>query len=152
VHSGCNGLTYVRPGFSILLAVDFSGDPTIGIGGRQSGHEERETMPEAPSRIRVCGVTDVASGEVLKVETHGLTVAVFNLEGEFYVTDDHCTHGPGSLSEGFIDGDCIECNFHQGVFNIRTGAVVQPPCIVPVKTYAVTVADGAVYIDHDARS
>ena len=106
-------------------------------------------MQDAPSRIRLCSVTDVASGEALKVETHGLTVAVFNLDGEFHVTDDHCTHGPGSLSEGFIDGDCVECNFHQGVFNIRTGAVVQPPCIVPVRTYPATVEDGAVYIDYD---
>ena len=62
-------------------------------------------MPRAPVRIRLCGVGDVASGASLKVETHGLTVAVFNLDGEFYVTDDHCTHGPGSLSEGFIGGD-----------------------------------------------
>ena len=106
-------------------------------------------MDDAPPRIRVCSVTDVAPGNSLRVETHGLTLAVFNLDGEFYVTDDHCTHGPGSLSEGFIDGDCVECNFHQGVFNIRTGEVVQPPCMVPVKTYPATVADGAVYIDHD---
>jgi nitrite reductase/ring-hydroxylating ferredoxin subunit len=107
-------------------------------------------MQGAPSRIRLCSVTDVAAGEAIKVETHGLTLAVFNLDGEFHVTDDQCTHGPGSLSEGFVDGDCVECNFHQGVFNIRTGAVVQPPCIVPIKTYAATVEDGAVYIDHDA--
>jgi len=100
-----------------------------------------------PSRLRLCSVADVAPGQALKVETHGLTLAVFNLDGDFCVTDDHCTHGPGSLSEGFIDGDCVECNFHQGVFNIRTGEVVQPPCIVPVKTYAVSVANGAVWID-----
>ena len=106
-------------------------------------------MQGASSRIRLCRVSEVGSGEVVKVEAHGLTLAVFNLDGEFHVTDDACTHGPGSLSEGFIDGDCVECNFHQGVFNIRTGAVVQPPCVVPVKTYPVTVDDGAVYIDYD---
>jgi nitrite reductase/ring-hydroxylating ferredoxin subunit len=132
------------------LAVDFSRDATIGIDGRQSARAEWDTMQGAPSRIRLCSVTDVASGEALKVETHGLTVAVFNLDGEFHVTDDACTHGPGSLSEGFVDGDCVECNFHQGVFNIRTGAVVQPPCMVPIKTYVVTVSDGAVYIDAEA--
>ena len=74
---------------------------------------------------------------------------IFNLDGEFYVTDDACTHGPGSLSEGFVDGDCIECNFHQGVFNIKTGAVVQPPCIVPVRTYPAVVEDGVVYIEYE---
>jgi nitrite reductase/ring-hydroxylating ferredoxin subunit len=100
-----------------------------------------------PSRIELCQAADVAVGEVLKVETAGLTVAVFNLDGTFYVTDDACTHGPGSLSEGCIDGDNIECNFHQGVFNIRTGEVVAPPCIVPVKTYKAVVDNGVVFIE-----
>jgi nitrite reductase/ring-hydroxylating ferredoxin subunit len=100
-------------------------------------------------RLRVCGTGDVGVGEAIKVETGGLVLAVFNLDGEFHVIDDHCTHGPGSLSEGFIDGDCVECNFHQGVFNIRTGAVVQPPCIIPIRTYPVTVEDGAVYVDYE---
>ena len=106
-------------------------------------------MSEASPRIRLCSAGDVPAGSALKVETQGLTVAVFNLDGEFYVTDDACTHGPGSLSEGFVDGDCVECNFHQGVFNIRTGDVVQPPCMVPVRTYPATVEDGEVYIACD---
>ena len=104
-------------------------------------------MSAVPSRIDLCSVEDVGVGEARRIEAAGLTLAVYNLEGEFYVTDDHCTHGPGSLSEGFIDGDLVECNFHQGVFNIRTGEVVQPPCMVPVKTYKAIVEDGRVYIE-----
>ena len=50
-------------------------------------------------------------------------------------------------TEGFIEGDCVECIFHQGVFNIRTGAVVQPPCIVPVRTYPALVENGDVFIE-----
>lgn len=106
-------------------------------------------MSAAPRRIRLCAVGDVAAGAALKVETDGLTLAVFNLDGEFCVTDDACTHGPGSLSEGFVDGDCVECNFHQGVFNIRTGEVVQPPCFIPVRTYRAVVEDGAVFVEMD---
>ena len=90
---------------------------------------------------------DVGVGEALKSKRTDCTLAVFNLDGAFFITDDACTHGPGSLSEGFIDGDHIECNFHQGVFNIRTGAIVQPPCVVPVKTYLTVVEEGVVYID-----
>ena len=73
--------------------------------------------------------------------------AVYNLDGEFCVTDDACTHGPGSLSEGFVEGDVIECNFHQGKFNIRTGDVVAPPCMVPIRTYTTVVEDGRVFIE-----
>jgi len=100
-----------------------------------------------PSRIELRKVEDVAIGEVRKVEAGSLVLAVYNLDGEFCVTDDACTHGPGSMSEGFVDGDVIECNFHQGRFNIRTGEVVGPPCMVPIKTYKTVVEKGRVYVE-----
>jgi biphenyl 2,3-dioxygenase ferredoxin component len=100
-----------------------------------------------PSRVELCKVDDVAAGGVRRIEAGGLTLAVYNLDGDFYVTDDSCTHGPGSLSEGFVDGDTIECNFHQGVFNIRTGECVRPPCMIPVKTYRTVVEDGRVFVE-----
>jgi nitrite reductase/ring-hydroxylating ferredoxin subunit len=101
----------------------------------------------AAKRIELCRIGDVAPGTALKVEIEDLTLAVFNVGGEFYVTDDACTHGPGALSEGFIEDDIVECNFHNGQFNIRTGAVVSPPCMVAVKTYPVMIVDGKVTIE-----
>jgi nitrite reductase/ring-hydroxylating ferredoxin subunit len=98
-------------------------------------------------RIELCSTDEVAPGAALKVETEGLTLSVFNVGGEFFVTDDLCTHGPGSLSEGYLEDDVIECNFHNGQFNVRTGEVVSPPCMVPIKTYAVLVVDGKVTIE-----
>jgi nitrite reductase/ring-hydroxylating ferredoxin subunit len=98
-------------------------------------------------KLELCNTADVAPGTALKVETEGLVLAVFNLEGTFYVMDDACTHGPGSLSEGYIDGDVIECNFHQGQFDIRTGEVVGPPCMIPMKTYKTSVEGDKVVIE-----
>jgi nitrite reductase/ring-hydroxylating ferredoxin subunit len=115
-----------------------------------SVNEERSRVRAAmPSKIELCNAGDVAAGTALKVELEkeGLTLAVFNVDGEFYVLDDMCTHGPGSLSEGYIEGDMVECNFHNGQFNIRTGEVVLPPCIIPMKTYLATVEDGKVVIE-----
>ena len=105
-------------------------------------------MAQACERIALCKSEQVEPGSALRVERGSLTLAVFNLDGDFCVTDDACTHGPGSLSEGYIDGETVECDFHNGVFNIRTGAVVAPPCMVPVKTYRTLVdADGFVSIE-----
>lgn len=100
-----------------------------------------------PAKIELCSIDDVDIGTVLKVEKDDLTVAVFNVEGTYYVMDDACTHGPGSLSEGYVDGDVIECDFHNGAFNIKTGEVVAPPCMVPARTYVTTVEDGKVFIE-----
>jgi nitrite reductase/ring-hydroxylating ferredoxin subunit len=107
-------------------------------------------MSEAGSTVGeldLCAADDVAPGSALKVEAGGLTLAVFNLDGTFYVTDDACTHGPGSLSEGEIFDDIIECNFHQGQFCIRTGEPVLAPCTEPVKTYPASVRDGRVVVE-----
>lgn len=104
-------------------------------------------MSETTNRIELCSTDDVPSGEAILVEKDDLELAVYNVEGNFFVTDDLCTHGPGSLSEGFLDGFEIECDFHGGCFDIRTGEVTAPPCMEPIKTYKVSVDDGKVYID-----
>ena len=85
--------------------------------------------------LSLCKKSDVSEGKAIKIEKNGLALAVFNIAGEYYVTDDLCTHGPGSLSEGEITGDVVECDFHNGSFNIKTGEPVAPPCMVPLKVY-----------------
>src|ERR1700692_2387476 len=92
-------------------------------------------MTDTTSLLDLCSTSEVPEGAAIKVEKDGLILAVFNLGGRFFVTDDACTHGPGSLSEGEIDGELVECNFHNGVFHIPSGRVEAPPCMVPLKTY-----------------
>jgi nitrite reductase/ring-hydroxylating ferredoxin subunit len=101
------------------------------------------------TRIELCSTDEVAPGSAIRVENGDLILAVYNLDGEFYVTDDTCTHGPGSLSEGYIEDDIVECNFHGGQFNIKTGEVAAPPCMVPIRTYPTTIENGKVVIEVD---
>jgi nitrite reductase/ring-hydroxylating ferredoxin subunit len=101
------------------------------------------------TRIELCSTDEVAPGSAIRVENGDLILAVYNLDGEFHVTDDTCTHGPGSLSEGYIEDDIVECNFHGGQFNIKTGEVAAPPCMVPIRTYPTTIENGKVVIEVD---
>jgi nitrite reductase/ring-hydroxylating ferredoxin subunit len=103
-------------------------------------------MTQTCTEVDLCSTTEVEPGHVIKIDKEGVCLAVFNLEGDFFVTDDLCTHGPGSLSEGCIIGDAVECNFHNGVFDIRTGAVLEPPCVTPLKTYPVHISAGRVLV------
>ena len=104
-------------------------------------------MAAAGEKIEVCKTGDVDEGSAIKVEKNDLSLAVFNLNGAYYVMDDLCSHGPGSLSEGFISGETIECDFHNGSFNIKTGEVVEPPCMIPQKTYKTSVDGDTVFIE-----
>ncbi|MCO4848495.1 non-heme iron oxygenase ferredoxin subunit [Planktomarina temperata] len=104
-------------------------------------------MAEASNQIEICAKDDVSDGEVIRVDKGDLELAVYHVDGAFYVTDNMCTHGPGELSEGYLEGHVIECDFHQGKFDIRDGAVVAPPCITKIKTYKVVPHDTAVMIE-----
>lgn len=104
-------------------------------------------MSEAGTKLDLCATDDVSPGEVISVEADDLELAVYNVDGVFFVTDDACTHGPGMLSEGYLDGHVIECDFHNGAFDIRTGEVVAPPCMIPIRTYKVIVENDRVMIE-----
>ena len=105
-------------------------------------------MSDVCKRIALCHRNEVEAGKAIRIENGKLVLAVFNLDGEIFVTDDACTHGPGSLSEGCVEGDIVECDFHNGAFNIRTGEVAAAPCMVPVRIYRTVVGDdGTVSIE-----
>ncbi len=90
--------------------------------------------------IRLCAAADVPPGAARKCVVAGHPpLAVFNVAGEFFVTEDTCTHGMASLGEGELDGDVIECPWHAGAFNVRTGEPVTAPCTVAIKTFPVVL-------------
>jgi nitrite reductase/ring-hydroxylating ferredoxin subunit len=95
----------------------------------------------------ICKATEVGPGSVKRIELEGLPpLAVYNLGGRFYVTDDICTHGKASLAEGFVDGTTIECPWHGGRFDIATGQPTSLPAIEPLATYPVTVVGDEICI------
>ena len=83
-----------------------------------------------------------------RVDIDGLPpLAVYNVEGKFYVSDDTCSHGDASLSEGMVSEDGrIECPWHTGSFCLRTGEALTSPADQPIRVYPVTLKDGAVFI------
>jgi nitrite reductase/ring-hydroxylating ferredoxin subunit len=74
-------------------------------------------------------------------------IALFNLGGRIYATDDICTHAHAHLSEGYIDGETVECPLHQGLFHIPTGRPLSPPVTKPLETYPVKIEGGEVLVE-----
>lgn len=93
----------------------------------------------------LCKTGDLAPGSVKRIDRKEGDIAVYNVDGEFYATDDRCTHGLSSLAEGDLMGDEIECAMHFGSFNVKTGEPMAPPCSIALKTYKVEVKGDEVY-------
>ncbi|MGQ0622467.1 MAG: non-heme iron oxygenase ferredoxin subunit [Panacagrimonas sp.] len=100
------------------------------------------------SLTRLCEAGAVQADVPTRVTPEGLPpLAVYRVGEELFVTSDTCTHGRASLSEGTQEGTTIECPFHGGQFDVRTGLATLFPCRVPLQTYEVVVSDGWVCIE-----
>jgi nitrite reductase/ring-hydroxylating ferredoxin subunit len=82
-------------------------------------------------------VSDVPTNSARRVSIGNRCIAVYNLNGEFFATDDTCTHARASLSEGQISGDEIICPLHFATFNIKTGQCTGGPAIDDLRSYPV---------------
>ena len=96
--------------------------------------------------IKVARTSEIDPGTGKCVEVAGERIAIFNVEGQFYAIEDTCTHAEGSLSEGTLTGEEVECPLHGACFNIKTGEATTPPAITEVKTYNVKVSGGEIEI------
>jgi len=101
----------------------------------------------------LCATADVEPGAIRRAELPtGHIVAVYNVDGEFFVTDDICSHGEASLSEdGMLEGFEVECSWHFGKFDIRSGKPCAMPCEKPIRTWPVRIEGGRVLVDAGAH-
>lgn len=108
---------------------------------------ERTMTTDAPELTRLCALDDVDEDEPFRAEVDGVGYAVFRVGDLVFVSADLCTHGPGCLSDGHVEGFEVECPFHQGRFDLRTGQPTAPPCEVALAIWAPVIRDGEILID-----
>ncbi len=96
---------------------------------------------------RVASAADLQAQGMLGVESGGEEIALYWIDGAVYATANVCTHAFARLSDGFLDGDCIECPIHQAQFKVTTGEAIAGPADAPLKTYPCRTEGGDVLVD-----
>ncbi|MEK0428567.1 MAG: hypothetical protein RL001_1094 [Pseudomonadota bacterium] len=96
--------------------------------------------------IDVAASGTLPEGDVIGVDVGGKSIALYQIDGEVYATDNICTHGNARLCDGFLEGHEIECPLHQGKFDIRTGKALCAPLIDDIKTYPVRIEGNRVFV------
>lgn len=107
-------------------------------------------MAETKIWVAAAKIGDIEESDAIRFHHSEKIIAVFNLDGKFYATSDICTHAHAHLSEGYIDGDTVECPLHQGLFQITTGKCLSPPVTVPLQTYPTRVDGDTIFVELDA--
>lgn len=99
--------------------------------------------------VDVVNKDELASGQHVVVDVDDVTVAVFNIEGEFLAVEDVCTHDGAELASGDLEGDAIVCPRHGAKFCLRTGEVLAPPAYEPVSVFPVRIHGDIVQVRDD---
>lgn len=105
-----------------------------------------ETVIPTRRWVAVAVPEDIPEGEVRTYPVGPGNVAVARKDGQLYAVQDLCTHDDGPLGEGTLDGYAIECPRHGARFDIRSGAVLRMPAIMPIETFPVMEKDGSVVV------
>jgi nitrite reductase/ring-hydroxylating ferredoxin subunit len=97
--------------------------------------------------VTVGKAADLQVGEMRAFDVRDQTVTVANVGGTLYAFSDVCTHQQCSLAEGELEEAKVICPCHGSEFDTRSGAVLQGPAQVPVRSYRVRVEGDALQIE-----
>jgi nitrite reductase/ring-hydroxylating ferredoxin subunit len=96
--------------------------------------------------VRVAETREIPPGQLKLVTVDGEPVALANVDGDLYAFCAVCPHDEGPLDEGELVGHQVICPWHFSAFDVRTGAVLEPPAEDDVRPYQVRVEGDAVYV------
>jgi NAD(P)H-dependent nitrite reductase small subunit len=90
--------------------------------------------------MRVARASEIPEGEMKAVRLGDREIALYHTDdGEFYATDNICTHEFAQLAEGWLEGWEVECPLHAGRFDVRTGKALCAPVQTDLQTFEVKV-------------
>ena len=95
---------------------------------------------------KVGETADLKPGEARVVEAGGKTLALFNVNGTYYVLDNSCLHRGGPLGEGELEGTIVTCPWHGWRWDVSTGANTNNPA-VKVSCFPVKVEGTSVFAE-----
>ena len=94
----------------------------------------------------VAAMAEVPEGDVVGMMVAGRDLALYNVSGEIFATDNRCSHGHARLCDGFVEGHEIECPMHQGRFDIRTGQPTCAPATDAIQSYPAKIEGGRILL------
>ncbi|MBI2956324.1 MAG: nitrite reductase (NAD(P)H) small subunit [Acidobacteria bacterium] len=74
--------------------------------------------------VRVADLSEIPPSKAKRVEARGLAIALFNLDGQFYALEDTCPRDEGSLSQGDLFGDLVQCPVEACKYELATGTCI----------------------------
>jgi nitrite reductase/ring-hydroxylating ferredoxin subunit/uncharacterized membrane protein len=135
------------------VALGLAGVGALTVGGHLGGHlsyaqgvgvDQTAFESGADEWTEVLDAAALGEGELRAAEVDGRPVVLTRVRGEVHALGDTCAHRGGSLAEGELVGDCVECPLHGSRFRLSDDAVERGPSAYPQPVYDVREQNGRI--------
>lgn len=99
--------------------------------------------------VKVAKSFEVPEGD-MRIVFHNLVV-IAHAEGNFYAFGNVCPHAAGPIGDGFLEGCVVECPWHAGQWDIRTGEALTLLATDNVALFDVQVVGDDIEVKLDER-
>ena len=110
-------------------------------------YRENKRKPQREGKKITVGQAEAVPegrGATVKLKD-GSEVALFNVKGKFYATENFCPHKGYTLADSRLYGSIVECDLHGWRFDVSNGeCFTDASC--PIESYEVVVEDGMIKI------
>lgn len=120
-----------------------------GAAGRSEAGSSRAPEAHRGDFHRAARSGQVPDGVVRRFVVEGVEIAIARQNGVVYAVHNLCTHLACHLASGRVDDRGLTCLCHGSVFDLASGAPINPPATKPVRTYPIKEEDGAIYVAVD---
>jgi|GEM_PF-687417 len=93
--------------------------------GAPSKAKANPNLPPGTMWVQGARMNEILPDTCKVVTVLGRKVALYQVDGELFATDNACPHAKGQLGEGDLEGHTITCPFHAFKYDVRTGECVE---------------------------
>ena len=96
--------------------------------------------------VRAANISEVKLGMAKAVTISGKRIALYNVDGKIYATDNACLHQGGPLGEGELMDNVITCPMHGWQYDVSNGTCFNMPS-ARLGTYPVEIQGQDIMVD-----
>lgn len=138
-------VAYAIVGASAALGGDLVYRHRVGVNHSEQATGPREWTP-------VLAADDLPQQTPVRVAVEGSPVLLYRQGEQVRAVGAVCSHAGGPLEEGQFENGCVQCPWHDSVFDLRDGRVVHGPATVPQPAYAARLREGNVEVRFESRA
>lgn len=98
------------------------------------------------SFVAVAKLDEVPPGTKKLIEVDDVEIILCNTLDTIFAVKNLCSHAHEKLDCGRMKNGWIACPVHGARFDLETGEAINPPAVLPIKTYEVRIVGDTIEV------